>query len=130
MQSFIPKWASHGNEIYGDFELRDSLFLIVGADEQKSPTSGCSIDTLNRAVKQVGDDLKIDFFNRLMIAYHDSLEAIQIVSLGEFKDLLRTGKVDLSTLVYNNLIETKSDLETKWKVRVNESWHKNLLVTI
>src|SRR5687768_5291934 len=69
ISEFIPKWASHGNEIYGDFAIIESLFLVVGADEQKSPASGCSIDSLNRYLQQIGDRLGINFFNRLLIAY-------------------------------------------------------------
>ncbi len=127
MQQFIPSWASHGNELYGDFELAENLFLIVGVDEKKSPTSGCSVDSLNRAVKKIGDELNIEFFDRLRVAYYDKQAKIHVLPLNEFKDLIKKDQVTGSTIVFNNLIETKEDLETKWKSPVKNSWHKNLV---
>lgn len=127
MHAFIPTWASHGNELYGDFLIAESLFLIVGADEQKSPTSGCSIDSLNREIKRIGTELGIEFFDRLRVAYVDQHQQIQVVPLADFKALMKKDQVTGSTLVFNNLVETKADLETKWKSSVKNSWHKNLL---
>lgn len=127
MIEFIPTWASHGNELYGDFFIADNLFLIVGVDELKSPTSGCSIDALNRVVRKIGNELAVDFFDRLRVAYLDNQQTIQIVPLNEFTALMKRDEVRQSTIVFNNLIETKSELETKWKSPVKNSWHKNLL---
>jgi hypothetical protein len=130
MQQFIPTWASHGNELYGDFLVADSLFLIVGADEQKSPTSGCSIDTLNRHVKKLGDELQVEFFDRLRVAFYNAEGTLTVLPMHEFKALMKKDEVTGSTVVFNNLIETKADLETKWKSSVKNSWHKNLLEII
>lgn len=127
MIEFIPTWASHGNELYGDFFIADNLFLIVGVDELKSPTSGCSIDALNRVVRKIGNELAVDFFDRLRVVYLDNQQTIQIVPLNEFTALMKRDEVRQSTIVFNNLIETKSELETKWKSPVKNSWHKNLL---
>lgn len=127
LKQFIPTWASHGNELYGDFELAENLFLIVGVDEKRSPTSGCSVDSLNRHIKKIGDALNIEFFDRLRIAYYDKNEKIQVVPMHEFKELMKKDQVTQATIVFNNLLETKADLETKWKSPVKNSWHKNLI---
>ena len=127
MNEFMPQWASHGNELYGDFALAESLFLIVGADEKKSPTSGCSIDGLTRVVKKLGEEMKVNFFDRLMIAYVNSENKIQLLTLFEFKELMKKDKITGSTIVFNNLIETKEDLDTRWRTNVKNSWHKNLI---
>lgn len=127
MKEFIPTWAAHGNELYGDFQIADNLFLIVGVDESKSPTSGCSVDALTRVIKKTGEEISVDFFDRLRVAYVDEHQKIQMVPLNEFKSLLKSDTVRQSTTVFNNLIETKADLETKWKTPVKNSWHKNLI---
>lgn len=127
MKEFIPNWAAHGNDLYGDFQVAENLFLIVGVDESKSPTSGCSVDALTRVIKKTGEEISVDFFDRLRVAYLDEQQKIQIVPLNEFKSLLKSDTVRQSTTVFNNLIETKADLETKWKTPVKNSWHKNLI---
>lgn len=127
MSEFIPTWASHGNDLYGEFSINENFFIIVGVDEKRSPTSGCSIDTLTRVIKQLGEELKIDFFNRLNITYLNSANEIELVDMGTFKNLMKKDIVGQGTWVFNNLIENKEELETKWKSRVKDSWHKNLL---
>jgi hypothetical protein len=130
LAEFMNSWASHGNELYGDFALESDLFLLVGADESKAPTSGCSIDSLTRKIKEIGKQLNIDFFNRLNIAYEDSTTKIHLVSMLEFKKLMSSDDITGQTTVYNNLIETVADLDANWRTKVSQSWHKNLLQII
>ena len=127
MKLFVQGWASHGNELYGDCTVESDLFLMVGADEFKSPTSGCSLDALTRKVKALGDELSIDFFNRLNIAYEDASTKIHLVSLEEFKNLMRSDDITEQTIVYNNLIETVAELDENWRTKVKNSWHNNIL---
>jgi hypothetical protein len=127
MKAFISQWASHGNELYGASKVEYDLFLIVGADESRSPTSGCSIDSLNRKVSDLGDAIGVDFFDRLKIAYEDASTQIHLVSMGEFKDLMAQDRITGQTTVYNNLIENAGELNEKWRTNVKNSWHKNLL---
>lgn len=127
LTEFIKGWASHGNELYGDFKIENNLFVMVGADESKSPTSGCSIDALTRKIKDLGAELKIDFFNRLNIAYEDPSTEIKVISMLEFKNLMSSDTITRQTTVYNNLVETVAELDENWRTTVGKSWHKNLL---
>lgn len=128
LNDFIPTWAAHGNELYGAFELHNELFIVIGVDEKRSSASGCSIDSLYRVIKQIGNEINVDFFNRLNTAFVDNTGKLQISNMVQFKELIKSGKINGDTFVYNNLIESKADLETKWKTSVKDSWHKNLLV--
>lgn len=127
MQEFIPQWASHGNDLYGAFSFEKELFLVIGVDEQRSPTSGCSIDSLTRVVKEVGAALNVDFFNRLAIAYEDDAQKIDLVSMNDFKRMITENKVNENTIVFNNLVNTKAEFDTKWRTSVKNSWHTNLI---
>lgn len=126
LDEFIPKWAAHGNELYGGYQVLNNLFLIIGVDEAKSPASGCSIDSLTRVVKELGGSLNIDFFNRLAIAFENKSNEIEIVSMNEFKRLAKENEVGYDTIVFNNLVANKGEFETKWRTSVKNSWHSNL----
>ena len=126
MNDFIPNWASHGNELFGGFELKNALFLIVGVDEEQSPASGCSIDSLTRVVKELGARLNVDFFNRLNIAYLSALGKLELVSMSTFKQLIQAGEVNENTLVFNNLVQNRGELNERWQTQVKNSWHSNL----
>ena len=127
LKEFISGWASHGNVLYGAHSIEENLFLIVGADEQKSPTSGCSIDSLNRFVQKLGEELKINFFDRLTIAYINENQKIELASMADFKSMIQSELINENTTVFNNLIATKAELDATWKTSVKNSWHKNLL---
>lgn len=126
MDEFISKWASHGNDLYGQAEVAENFFLIVGVDEKRSPTSGCSLDALNRKVKETGTALGVDFFNRLNIAV-EADHGINLLNMGQFKELARRDEITGQTTVYNNLIENVGELRENWKTTVSQSWHRNLM---
>jgi hypothetical protein len=126
MSPFLQKWAAHGNTLYGDFKVENNLFLIVGADEAKSPTSGCSIDALTHKIKAIGAALKIDFFNRLAIAYENEASQVELITMQEFKQKIADNKITTDTIVFNNLINTNADLVDNWRTTVKNSWHMNL----
>lgn len=130
LKDFIQSWASHGNELFGDFSIESDLFVVIGVDEQRAPASGCSIDKLTHKVKELGEKYGIDFFNRLIVAYEDESTKLHLVSLGEFKTLMSKDVVRRSTVVYNNLIENVGELDENWRTTVQNSWHKNLLQVI
>ncbi len=129
LAGFIPFWAAHGAELYGDFEVAHNLFLVIGVDESKAPPSGCSIDKMTKAVQELGKNLQVDFLNRLNTAF-DDCSSIRLVGQAEFRQLIREGKIGAQTIVFNNLVQTKGELENKWKTAVENSWHKALLLTV
>lgn len=130
MGEFMQTWAAHGKDIFGDFALEYDLFLIIGADEQRAPASGCSIDTLMRKVQDLGNTFNVNFLNRLLIAYEDPSTKIHLVTMEHFKQLMSKDEVTGQTTVYNNLVENVAELNEKWRTKVANSWHKNLLQVI
>lgn len=127
MNRFLPTWATHGEELTADFCVKHNLFLIVGNDEGKVATSGCSKDSLTRVIQGIGNAIGVDFFNRLNVSYQSDKEELKIVDMAEFKALMQKDEIRQTTLVFNNLIETKGELEEKWLVAVKNSWHKNMI---
>ena len=85
-------------------------------DENKQIASGCSIDSSVAVIKAIAKQYNIDFFNRMNIAFLDG-DLTQILSLAEFKKILTP-----QTIVYNNLVSTKSEYESNWTVPLSESW--------
>ena len=57
----------------------------------------------------------------------DLAEASKIVSKDVFASLIDAGIVDDDTIVFNNLVSTKSEFEEKWKIPLAQSWHKQLI---
>ena len=127
MDLFIPKWATHGEELTAEYTVQNNYFLIVGNDEAKMATSGCSKDSLTHVIQSIGGKLNIDFFNRLNIAYQTRSGDFKLTNMFNFKKMMQKNEIKQNTIVFNNLIEFKSDLLDRWKVEVKNSWHQTLV---
>ena len=108
-------WNNHGKVLLSSFQIHD-WFICLFVDENKEIASGCSIDSSVAVIKAIAKKYNIDFFNRMNIAFLDG-DLTKVLSLPEFKKLLTP-----QTVVYNNLVSTKSEYESKWKVPLSESW--------
>ena len=124
---FLTDWSSHGAEIKSSFEIRYDLFLIISVDEEINSASGCSIDKLTKFIIQISNEIGVDFFNRLNVAYKSDSKKINLISLSDFKTLISEGKINEESIVFNNLIKTKKDYIEQWEVQLKNSWHKTLL---
>jgi len=63
----------------------------------------------------------------LAIAYENAQGKIEIVSMADFKRLLTENILNQNTIVFNNLVNTRAEFDTKWRTSVQNSWHSNLL---
>ena len=124
---FLTDWSSHGAEIKSSFEIRYDLFLIISVDEEINSASGCSIDKLTNFIIQISNEIGVNFFNRLNVAYKSDFEKINLIRLSDFKTLISEGKINEESIVFNNLIKTKKDYIEQWEVQLKNSWHKTLL---
>jgi hypothetical protein len=124
---FIPEWAAHGSDLRASFKIIENIFVVVGLDESQARASGCSKDALTRCLKEIGTKINVDFFNRLNSVYLNQDNDVQIVNMLELKSLIKKEEVKVNTKIYNNLIETKNQLESEWLVELQNSWHKTLI---
>ncbi|HEV7230883.1 MAG TPA: ABC transporter ATPase [Bacteroidia bacterium] len=123
---FMEEWTSHGSKMSAALEIRHHRFIIIALDEQTAPASGCGIDKSVRFIQNLEKEYGISLLNRMNVAWKDN-ERIQSATLTEFESLLKKGLLNGSVRVFNNLIETKELLESKWCVPASESWHSRLL---
>lgn len=126
LQNFISEWTAHNVALTGSFEILHDHFIVIMIDEQKTSASGCSIDKCFNFLKKMESQLNVHFMDRMQLAYKANNE-IRILSKSKFESMLESGELNENTIVYNNLIEKKSELKTKWEVPVKESWHKMML---
>jgi hypothetical protein len=124
--SFISQWEAHGNKLTAKAEIRYNRFIILIVDEQQAGATGCSIDKSVNLMKQIEQDLHLSLFDRFNIAYRDSEGTITSCNRDEFERRIGDGSINKSTIVFNNLVQTLSDLEEKWEVPFKDSWHESV----
>ena len=123
---FLNNWSSHNKEIESSYEIRYNRFLIIGLNENVNLASGCSIDKSVNFIKNLQSILKVNFLNRLDVAYKIG-NKINSISLSEFQKMIRENKLSEDSIVYNNMIDTKKLYLNSWETTIKNSWHKKFL---
>ena len=124
--NFIDNWAAHGEKLEAAFDVLHSQFLIIFADEKQAEASGCSIDRSVHFIKNLEQEYSVSLLNRTLVAYKVDDEIV-ILPQEEFIGLVAQGALSKDTIVFNNLVTTKKDLETKWEVPMKQSLHRDLI---
>ncbi|TVZ55733.1 hypothetical protein OD91_0998 [Lutibacter sp. Hel_I_33_5] len=124
---FIDKWTRHGDDLKGSFTIKYNQFLVLAVDEGFNNVSGCSIDASVRFVQELEKEFQLDLMDKMNVSFKDG-DFVNIVKLFEFQQFAKDKKITSETIVFNNMINTKEELETKWEVPANLSWHKRFLV--
>lgn len=126
IQQFVEQWTSHQQALQAWGDVQHNRFIILAVDESQADASGCSIDKSVAFIRKIEQAFGVDLFDRWNFAYQQG-DSVQAADRDTFAQLYQTGEINDTTLVFNNLVNTKADLETKWRVQLGDSWHKNFV---
>jgi hypothetical protein len=121
LNEFVLQWQSHGVPVKGYGNLFFGQFIILMADEAATGVSGCSTDSSVRLIKQIETDLKVQLFDRQLLAFV-SKNKVELIPLSQVNYAAENHFVGPDTLYFNNTVQTKEELENRWIVPVKESW--------
>lgn len=120
----LRAWTAHGSPVVGARDLRHDRFLLVAADERATGVSGCSIDSLHRALQEVERETGVELLDRSPVWYREGEGAIRCVSRREFRALAEAGEVEEETVVFDNTVGTVGAVRAgAWETPLRESWH-------
>lgn len=125
LQDFAKNWAAHQVPLAADAFIKYHQFIVLTVDETKTKASGCSIDSATHAMQALEKEFQIELFNRQLFTYKNSDEVITL-NAKDFQATIDQGIINSETIVFNNLVQTIFDFETKWEIAIKDSWHVNL----
>jgi hypothetical protein len=121
MEQFVSQWNSHGSPVKGYANLFFGQFIVLMADETASGVSGCSTDSSVRLIKQLETRFNVNMFDRQMLAFVIK-DKIQLLPLSQLNYAFTNNFIALDTPYFNNLVQTKTELENNWIIPVKDSW--------
>lgn len=122
LKAFIEAWTRHGDDLKGSYAIRYNHFIILAVDESFNQVSGCSIDASTHVFKNMEQEYQVELLNKLNTAFKDG-DHINVVSLGDFQKYVKESKINRDTTVFNNLVQTKKELDLLWEIPADKSWH-------
>jgi hypothetical protein len=121
LKEFTSQWKSHGTPVQGAGYLFFGQFIILMADERATGVSGCSTDSSVRLIKDIEQKFGVNMFDRTTLAFLIN-DKIQLLPLSQLPYAVENGFITADTPYFNNLVQTKDELEKEWIIPVRESW--------
>jgi len=121
LEAFVQQWKSHGTPVKGFATLFYGQFIILMADESATGVSGCSTDSSVRLIKEIEQRFQVQLFDRLSLAFFVK-DKVQLVPVSQLPYALENGFISGDTIYFNNIVQTKEELEEKWIIPLKNSW--------
>lgn len=121
MNQFTHNWLSHGVPVKGAAHLFFGQFIILMADETATGVSGCSTDSSVRLIKEIEKAFEVGMFDRTTLAFAVK-DAIQLLPMSQLQYAIDNGFITADTLYFNNLVQSKQELENNWIIPLKDSW--------
>ncbi len=125
LDAFTAQWKAHGHQLVAKAEIFYNYFIVITVDERASNVTGCSIDASVRILKEIEETYNLDLFNRFNMAYMMDDKVVSLTK-EDFETLVSIKKVTPDTIVFNNMVQTLEEFQTKWKVPFAQSWHNTV----
>jgi hypothetical protein len=126
LNSFSKSWVSHSQLLTATTDVLYCRFIVLIVDESYVGAGGCSIDTSVAFLHQLEARYSVNLFDRLTFAWLENDE-VKTAPKEEFALLFQKGLINDETLVFDNLVRTKAELESEWLKPLAKSWHKKIL---
>ncbi len=126
LTTLCENWDVHGSPLKASFVVVKSQIIVLLSDEVDNQASGCSIDASVRAMKELGEQLDIDFFNRWNVVCEKD-NTIQVIHVNDFKSNLKSGNMTGEDYVFKNILSSKSEFESTFREKIAESNYKAFL---
>lgn len=126
LNEFEKGWEAHGTKLNSAIEIFYDQFIVVFVDEAPQEATGCSIDKSVALIKSIENEFEIALLDRMNLVYKSEEELINL-RMSDFQEKVKSGIINEDTIVFNNLVETKSDFISNWETAAKNSWHKNMI---
>lgn len=121
LNDFTGKWLSHATPVKGAGYLFFGQFIILMADERATGVSGCSTDSSVRLIKDIEQRFGVHMFDRTTLAFVVK-DKVQLLPLSQLQYAFDNRFIDSHTLYFNNIVQTKDELEKNWIIPIKDSW--------
>jgi len=125
IDAFLDQWAAHGQPITSARDLLHGSFLVIAVD-QRSETSGCSIDRMFGLLQSLERELDVSVLDPNRVFFLNKEGSVSAITRAQFRENALP-----QTVVFDTVAERLSEIRTgSWKRPARDSWHRALLADI
>ena len=125
ISDFVKNWKKEDTDFKASFQFLYQRFIVFYADENAILTNK-DLDEVVAFIFQLQQEYEVELLDKMNVCFKQG-EFIQYKEVKEFKKLIKNKSVNAKTIVFDNLVQTKFDLENYWEVPITESWYDRFL---
>ena len=124
LTSFLNTWNQSFDGDVGCQVLYDRFIIFAVEDEVKLTNQ--NLDEQVAFILKLQMKYEVELLDKMNVCFKQG-EFVQYKDVKEFKKLLKNKSVNAKTIVFDNLVQTKYDLEHFWEVPITDSWYNRFL---
>ena len=125
LEDFVSSWKNSEEEFKASFDVKYNRFVVFYAEDNVSLTNK-DIDEQVGFILTLQNEYKLDLLDKMNACFKQG-EFVQYKEIKAFKKMLKEKSVSSKTIVFDNLVQSKYDLENFWEVPITESWYNRFL---
>ena len=126
VKQFVESWKTEDEHFKVSYQLLYNRFIILVADDTETSLTNADIDASVSFILQLQETYKVELLDKMNACFKQG-EYVQYKDLKDFKKLLKNKAVTAKTIIFDNLINNKEDLENFWEITIENSWYNRYL---
>lgn len=126
IKTFVENWKLGDENFKASYQFLYNRFIILVADDTETSLTNADIDASVAFILQLQETYKVALLDKMNACFKQG-EFVQYKDLKEFKKLLKNRAVTAKTIIFDNLINNKEDLESFWEITIEDSWYNRYL---
>ena len=122
---FVTNWKSQDENCKASYQLLYERFIVFYVDEN-TVIQNSDIDAQVSFIFQLQQEYEVELLDKMNVCFKQG-EFVQYKEVKDFKKLIKNKSVNAKTVVFDNLVQTKYDLDNFWEVPITESWYSRFL---
>ena len=122
IEAFLTTWSSNQEKPLSCASIiKYDRFVIIVADDTETPLSLEVHNLLSLFILGLEKTYDIVLLDKINVCYKQG-DFVQYKDLIAFKKMIKAKGVSTKTVVFNNLIDRKEDLDYNWEINIMDSW--------
>ncbi len=126
IKKFVENWKLDDENFKVSYQFLYNRFIILVADDTETNLTNADIDASVSFILQLQETYKVELLDKMNACFKQG-EYVQYKELKDFKKLLKNKAVTAKTIIFDNLINNKEDLENYWELAIEDSWYNRYL---
>lgn len=125
LEDFVKNWKKEDEAFMASYQLLYNRFIVFLVEENTTLTHKY-IDEKVAFIIRLQEKYNVVLLDKMNVCFKQA-EYVQYKDLKEFQKLIKNKSVNDKTIVFDNLVQNKYELENYWETPITESWYNRFL---